>query len=93
MLTKEQIEKIIGEINICFNPPEKVRWYMQKSKEEGHGDCIHFWANGKIVYDSHGILKQLQKEARKLWHEGPGQGKMWVWRAEKHRKFEDQVWN
>lgn len=81
------------EINICFNPQEKVRWYMQKSKNEGHGDCIHFWANGRIVYDQQGILKQLQVEARKLWQKGPGGEKEWIWRSKKHKKYKDRKWN
>lgn len=73
------------DIEACFNPPDTVRWYMQKSKEEGHGDCIHFWANGRIVYDKSGTLQVLQNEARDLWREGPGLGESWIWRHEKHR--------
>lgn len=77
------------EVNVCFNPPDKVRWYMQKSKDEGHGDCIHFWAHGSIVYDLNGIAAQLQKEARELWCKGPGKGKSWIWRFEKHQKMKN----
>lgn len=78
-------------IEACFNPPDTVREYMQKSKEEGHGDCIHFWANGRIAYDRIGTLRVLQNEARDLWREGPGSGKSWIWRAEKHKKYENRV--
>jgi len=71
-------------INIFYNPPDVVRKYMIKSVEEGHGDCVHFWANGKIFYDSSGIMQKLQTEARKLWKAGPGNNKQWEWRWKKH---------
>ncbi|MBP9762327.1 nucleotidyltransferase domain-containing protein [Patescibacteria group bacterium] len=80
-------------IEVFFNPPDKVRLYMQESKKGGHGDCIHFWANGKIVYDPNGIVRLLQKEAQDLWREGPEPGRSWEWRKEKHKKYEGVDWN
>ena len=79
-------------IEVFFNPPDKVRWYMNESRLEQHGDCIHFWANGKIVYDPNGVIAQLQNEAREFWKQGPEPGKTWTWRAEKHRKYEGKKW-
>lgn len=79
-------------IEVFFNPPDKVRKYMEESKNDGHGDCIHFWANGKIVYDPTGRTRQLQKEAQQLWLEGPEPGKSWKWRKEKHKKYERAEW-
>ncbi len=81
------------DIEACFNPPDKVRYYMQKSKKEGHGDCIHFWAFGRIVFDKSGVLEMLQKEARGFWENGPDSGSSWVWRAEKHKKYQEGIWN
>lgn len=80
-------------IEVFFNPPDKVRWYMQESKRGGHGDCIHFWANGKIVHDPNGTVRKLQEEAQKLWQEGPELGRSWEWRKEKHKKYETVEWN
>lgn len=79
------------KIEVFFNPPNVVREHMIVSKNEGHGDCIHFWANGKIVYDSRGIVKQLQDEAKQLWKDGPLKNDEWIWRFQKHKKYIDQT--
>lgn len=60
---------------------------MERSKIEGHGDCIHFWAHGKIVFDTDGALKKLQAEARELWKNGPEQDIQWKWRWDKHHRY------
>jgi predicted nucleotidyltransferase len=75
-------------IEIFSHPPEKIRWYMMQSKQEGHGACIHFWAHGKIVYDPTGIILLLQKEAKERWQEGAKNGLAWSVRAEKYKKYE-----
>jgi len=72
---------------IFFNSPEKIRnEYWRQAIEEGHGDCVHFWANGKIMYDEDGIVKELQEEARTLWLMGPPNRSHWEWRWKKHGK-------
>ena len=71
-------------VEVFFNPPDRVREFMELSREAGHGDCIHFWANGKIEFDPSGLVSELQKEALALWQEGPPSGGQWEWRFEKH---------
>lgn len=74
-------------IEIFSHPPEKVRWYMMQSKQEGHGVCIHFWAHGKIAHDPAGIILMLQKEARELWQKGGENGATWTVRSGKYKKY------
>lgn len=74
-------------IEVFFNPPSVVMGYMDASRHEGHGDCIHFWAHGKIVFDPNGAVKKLQDEAMRLWKDGPTPGKEWAWRWAKHQKY------
>ena len=63
-------------VNVFCNSPELIRHkYMQTSIEEGHGDCVHFWAHGKIVHDPSGVVHALQEEAKRLWKEGSPSGK------------------
>lgn len=70
---------------IFYNSLEKIRnTHWKKAIEEGHGDCVHFWAYGKIVYDKDGTVQKLQEEARKLWLKGPPDKQAWTWRWEKH---------
>lgn len=64
-------------VEVFFNPPEKVREFMELSRKAGHGDCIHFWANGSIKFDPSGQVELLQKEARTLWQGGPPSGGQW----------------
>lgn len=80
--------------NIFYNTPENARHkYMQESIDEGHGDSVHFWANGKIVYDPTGVVERLQEEARKIWKEGPPSGGQWEWRWKKHEGgYPAQAW-
>ncbi len=74
-------------VNVFFNSPELIRnKYMQTSIQEGHGDCVHFWAHGKIIHDPNGIVLKIQEEAQKIWKEGPSPDKEWEWRWEKHQK-------
>lgn len=77
-------------VEVFLNTPHKVRSYMQQSKEQGHGDCIHFWAFGKKVYDPFGVVDLLIEEAKLLWKKGPAEGKKWIWRWEKHQKYIDK---
>lgn len=73
-------------LNVFFNSPELIRHkYMQTSIDEGHGDCVHFWAHGKIIFDPNGEVATLQREAQRLWKEGPPTGRDWEWRWEKHK--------
>lgn len=85
-------ERFDTRIEVFFNPPDVVRAYMLQSKKEGHGDCIHFWGNGKIIYDPNGIIAQLQNEARQLWREGPEHESTWAWRHKKHRGHAKREW-
>ncbi len=80
--------------NIFYNTPENARHkYMQTAIDEGHGDSVHFWANGKIVFDPTGIVKSLQEEARRIWTEGLPDGRSWEWRWEKHKGgYKPQPW-
>ena len=64
-------------IETFFNPPDRVREFMRSGWEEGDSSCIHFWANGKIIFDPNGIMKELQEEARQLWKKGSNTGVAW----------------
>lgn len=75
-------------LNVFFNSPELIRnKYMQGSIDEGHGDCVHMWAYGKVIYDPNDVVIGLQEEAKRIWKEGPQSGKEWNWRWEKHKKY------
>jgi hypothetical protein len=62
-------------IEIFFNPPHKIRDYFEQCRARNEPDCLHFWANGTLVYDSNGIGRALQKEARELLTKGPLAGR------------------
>jgi predicted nucleotidyltransferase len=75
------------EVELYYNTPEKVRFYLKLGEDEGHGAAIHFWAHGKIVCDPQGIATQIQKEACEWWKRGRADGKPWEPRNEKYRKY------
>lgn len=54
-------------LNVFFNSPEVIRHkYMRVSIEEGHGDCVHMWAYGKVIYDPNGVVAGLQEETNRM---------------------------
>lgn len=74
------------EAELFFNTSDKIRnTYWANAIKEGHGDCVHFWANGKIMHDLDGTVKALQQEARELWLKGPPNRPDWEWRWGKHK--------
>ncbi len=74
-------------VELYIETIEKVHFYMQQSIDEGHGACLHFWANGKIVHDLDGTIKSLQAEARDLWRKGRPDGQPWTVREQKYAKY------
>ena len=67
-------------VQIFFNTPEKVKFYFKKCRETGNADCIHFWANGKLIYDINKVGLSLQTEARALYKAGPNKGFWKKWK-------------
>lgn len=83
-----EFDRMVHDVpaNIFYNVPETIYdKYWKQAIKEGHGDSVHFWANGKIVYDPKGIVAKLQQEARRLWKQQVDSGKEWEWRWEKHK--------
>lgn len=73
-------------IEAFYNTPDIVRNYFEAARKKiDSPSVIHFWANGKIVYDPNGIAAQLQDEAKKLWKLGPYEGK---WEKREQNKHE-----
>jgi hypothetical protein len=55
------------EIEMFINPPFQVRRYMTDKR----GMDPHMFTFGRAIYDPHGVLAQLQDEARAIWQAGP----------------------
>ena len=55
------------EIELFINPPRQLREYMA----DGRGGDAHMFTFGRAVYDPHGIVAELQAEARTIWDAGP----------------------
>ena len=73
-------------IESLYNTPEQIKEYFEQARKQTiPPNIIHFWANGKIVYDPMGIAKKLQEDAKKLWELGPYNGK-WPKRIKKKKK-------
>jgi len=49
------------------NPPFQIRRYLT----DGRGNDAHMFTFGRAIYDPHGIVAQLQDEARAIWQAGP----------------------
>jgi len=54
------------EIEMFINPAFQIQRYMADG-----GNDIHMFAFGRAIYDPHGLIAQLQAEARTLWQAGP----------------------
>jgi hypothetical protein len=54
------------EIEMFINPPFQIHRYMADG-----GNDIHMFAFGRAIYDPHGVIIQLQDQARALWQAGP----------------------
>lgn len=74
-------EKFEVRIEAFYNSSEQIRKYFQDAIETGDEPSVHFWANGKIVYDPEGIVLELQNEAKEIWEKGPKTG-TWKTRPE-----------
>jgi hypothetical protein len=54
------------EVEMFINPPFQIRRYF------GHGGHDeHMFTFGRALYDPHGVVAQLQAEARARWQAGP----------------------
>lgn len=82
-------EKFGTRIEAFYNSSEQIRKYFQDAVETADEPSVHFWANGKIVYDPEGIVQELQDEAKEIWKNGPKTG-VWITRPEyleKHSSY------
>jgi hypothetical protein len=55
------------EIELFINPPFQIRQYMADRR----GVDPHMFTFGRAVYDPHGVIAELQAEARAIWEAGP----------------------
>jgi hypothetical protein len=55
------------EIEMFINPPFQIRRYMADER----GIDPHMFTFGRVVYDPHGVVAELQAEARAIWQAGP----------------------
>jgi hypothetical protein len=65
------------EIELFVNPPAQVRRYLA----DGRGHDAHMFTFGRAIYDPHGVVAQLQAEARAIWQAGPSPfsaGAIWL---------------
>lgn len=62
------------KVELFCNPPKVIREYFDMNRQEGKPAALHFWTNGKIVYDPNGIAQILKKEAKELLELGPYEG-------------------
>ena len=74
-------EKFGVRIEAFYNSPERIREYFKEAIKTGDESAVHFWANGKIVFDPIGIVEILQSEAKEIWKKGPESG-VWETRPE-----------
>jgi len=62
-------------IEAFYNTVETVESFIEKAqKKEMPPNIVHFWANGKIVYDPQGVAKKLKAKAKEIWESGPYEG-------------------
>ena len=76
-------------IEAFYNTPNEVRNYFHIAWETGDEPVINFWRRGKIVYDPNGVVTLLQKEAEKLWNQGPKK-REWKTRDEYRDKMKNR---
>ncbi|MCX6731152.1 MAG: nucleotidyltransferase domain-containing protein [Candidatus Roizmanbacteria bacterium] len=58
-------------IEAFYNTVESIELYMDQAKKGVVlPKIIHFWANGKIIYDPEGFAKKLQESAKNIWRQG-----------------------
>jgi hypothetical protein len=65
------------EIEMFINPAFRVPIYFQ----DRHPGTIHMFAFGRAIYDPHGVVAQLQEQARRLWQAGPppyAEAELWM---------------
>jgi hypothetical protein len=55
------------EIEMFINPAFQIHRYLA----DGRGNDAHMFAFGRPLYDPHGLVAQLQDEARQFWQAGP----------------------
>jgi hypothetical protein len=54
------------EVEMFINPPFQIRRYFG---DRGHDE--HMFTFGRALYDPHGVVAELQAEARSRWQAGP----------------------
>ena len=54
------------EVEMFINPPFQIRRYFSD-----RGVDEHMFTFGRAIYDPHGVVADLQAEARARWHAGP----------------------
>jgi predicted nucleotidyltransferase len=59
------------EIETFINPAFQMRRYFEEERLDGRGVMPHLCSSGQIVYDPHGLMAELQDEARAIWNAGP----------------------
>jgi predicted nucleotidyltransferase len=55
------------EVELFLNPPFRVRGYFA----DRHVGTLHMFTFGRPIDDPHGMVAQLQAEARAIWDAGP----------------------
>jgi predicted nucleotidyltransferase len=62
-------------IEAFYNTIATIENLMEQArKKEIPRNVVHFWANGKIVFDSDEVVQKLQAKARTIWKLGPYKG-------------------
>src|SRR5215470_17789320 len=59
------------EIEILINPAFQMRRYFERESLDGRGVMPHLCSCGQVVFDPHGLMAELQAEARAVWNAGP----------------------
>ncbi|MCX6732726.1 MAG: nucleotidyltransferase domain-containing protein [Candidatus Roizmanbacteria bacterium] len=58
-------------IEAFYNTVDSIEFYMEQARKGmSLPKIIHFWANGKIVYDPEGRARKLQESAKNIWRQG-----------------------
>lgn len=74
---RDDMHRFDVRIEAFYNTVKTIEDFMEKArKKEIPRYIVHFWSNGKIVFDNDEIAKKLQKKARDIWKLGPHAG---VW--------------
>jgi hypothetical protein len=59
------------EVEMFINPLFQIARYFDEGRASGRGVDQHMWSTGYAVYDPHGVVVELQEQARQQWEVGP----------------------